>query len=49
MEIFPKVLVQGFYKKNRIFYQGCFLGKSSQKRSFFDIVDKKRMIFRVKK
>ena len=27
--------------KNRSFYQLCFLGKSSQKRSFFDILDKK--------
>ena len=41
MEIFPKVLVQGFYKKLEYFIKGVFLGKSSQKRSFFDIVDKK--------
>ena len=37
--LFPKV--HCFCQKNRTFYQLCFLGKSSQKRSFFDILDKK--------
>ena len=30
-----------FVKKKGIFYHLCFLGKSIQKRSFFDILDKK--------
>lgn len=35
--------------KNRIFNDGCFLGKLSQKRSFFDVLDRKKMQFRPQK
>ena len=40
--VFPKGLVNPwFLSKNRTFYDLCFFGKSSQTRSFLDILDKK--------
>ena len=41
MEIFPKVLVQGFYKKIEYFIKGVFWANQARKDLFFDIVDKK--------
>ena len=45
---FSKGLSPWFLSKSRTCYHVCLLGKSSQKRSFFDILDKK-MLFRPKK
>ena len=39
--IFSKEFSPWFLSKKRTFYHLCFLGESSQKRSFFDILDKK--------
>ena len=38
-----------FLSKNRTFYHLCFLGKSSQKRSRFDVLDKKECFLDRKK
>ena len=46
---FPKGLVHGFRKKNQTFYHLCLLGKSSLKRSFFGILDKKECFLDQKK
>ena len=43
MNFFKKVS-PWFLSKNRIFYQGYFLGKLNQKRPFFDILDKKECV-----
>ena len=42
MEIFIKGLVHGFCQKIEYYIKGIFLGKLSQKRPFFDIVDRKK-------
>ena len=39
---FSKGLSPWFLSKSRTFYHVCLLGKLSQKRSFFDILDKKK-------
>ena len=39
--IFSKGVSPLFLSKNRTFYHLCFLGKSSKKRSRFDVLDKK--------
>ena len=46
---FSKGLSPWFLSKSRTCYHVCLLGKSSQKRSFFDILDEKKMFFRPKK
>ena len=46
---FSKGVSPLFPSKNRSFYHLCFLGKSSQKRSFFDILDKKECFLDRKK
>ena len=38
-----------FLSKNRLFYHLCFLGKSSKKRSRFDVLDKKECFLDRKK
>ena len=48
IEIFQRVS-PWFLSKSRTCYHVCLLGKSSQKRSFFDILDEKKMLFRPKK
>ena len=44
--LFSERVSTRFFSKNRTFYQLCFLGKSTQKKSFFYILDKKRLLFR---
>ena len=46
---FSKRVSPLFLSKNRTFYHLCFLSKSSQKRSFFDILDKKESFLDRKK
>ena len=41
---FPTGLVQGFLSKIRTFYHVCVFGKLSQKRSLFDILDRKESL-----
>ena len=42
MEIFIQGLVHGFCQKIEYYIKGIFWGKLSQKRPFFDIVDRKK-------
>ena len=44
---FSKGVSPRFLSKNRTFYHLCFLGKSTQKKSFFYILDKKESFLKV--
>ena len=44
--LFSERVSTRFFSKNRTFYHLCFLGKSTQKKSFFYILNKKRLLFR---
>ena len=46
---FPKGISPLFLSKNRNLYDFCFLGKSSHKKLFFKILDKKECFFRPEK
>ena len=46
---FSKAVSPRFLSKNRTFYHLCFLVKSTQKKSFFKILDKKECFLHQKK